>query len=77
MPHPDNKTRWNSWYNMLDWATNKTKSSIIAVSNEEADLAHDTVLGIHSFTTTMGDMYKFTLKNTRKTRLGLRPRSQI
>ncbi|MCJ1462693.1 hypothetical protein MMC07_001296 [Pseudocyphellaria aurata] len=41
VPHRDNKTRWNSWYNMLDWAMNKIKPSIIPVSSEEAGLAQD------------------------------------
>ena len=41
LPHRDNKTRWNSWYDMLDWAINKIKPSIIAVSAEKASLTQD------------------------------------
>ena len=41
MPHRDNGTRWNSWYLMLDWATQRIKGAIIAVTNEESDLQKD------------------------------------
>ena len=41
MPRRDNSTRWNSWYAMLDWAIERLKPAIIAVSNEEPDLAKD------------------------------------
>ena len=41
MPHRDNSTRWNSWYDMLDWAIKKIKAPIIAVSNEEPELSTD------------------------------------
>ena len=41
MPHRDNSTRWNSWYDMLDWAIKKIKAQIIAVSNEEPELSTD------------------------------------
>ena len=41
MPRRDNSTRWNSWYAMLDWAIERLKPAIIAVTNEEPDLARD------------------------------------
>lgn len=41
MPLRDNRTRWNSWYLMIDWAIFKIKPAIIAISNEEDDLADD------------------------------------
>ena len=41
LPHRDNSTRWNSWYNMLNWAIEKLKGAIIAVANEEPDLSQD------------------------------------
>ena len=41
MPRRDNGTRWNSWYEMLDWSIKRLKPAIIAVTNEESDLAKD------------------------------------
>lgn len=41
MPRRDNSTRWNSWFNMLDWVLKKLKHVIISVTNEEPDLAKD------------------------------------
>lgn len=41
MPYRDDGTRWNSWYDMLDWAIQRIKAAIIAVINEEAALAKD------------------------------------
>lgn len=41
MPHRDNGTRWNSWYDMLDWAIERIKPAVVAVSNDEPDLAND------------------------------------
>lgn len=41
MSHRNNKTRWNSWYNMLDWVINKIKPSIVAVTNGNFHLAQD------------------------------------
>ena len=39
MPRRDNGTRWNSWYEMVDWSIRHLKPAIIAVTNEESDLA--------------------------------------
>lgn len=41
MPHRDNGTRWNSWYEMLDWAIRKIKPEIITLTHEEPDLSND------------------------------------
>ncbi len=43
MPHRDNGTRWNSWYLMLNWAIQRVKGAIIAVSAEETDLQKDSL----------------------------------
>lgn len=41
MPHRDNGTRQNSWYDILDWGIEKIKPAIVSLSNEEADLSND------------------------------------
>lgn len=42
MPHRYNKTGMNYWYHMLGWTSKKKiKNAIMALSNEEADLADD------------------------------------
>lgn len=41
MPRRDNGTRWNSWYEMLDWSIKRLKPAIIAITNAESDLAKD------------------------------------
>lgn len=41
MPRRDNGTRWNSWYEMLHWSIKRIKAAIVAVTNEEPDLAKD------------------------------------
>lgn len=41
MPHRDNATRWNSWYEMLDWAIRKTKPAILQLTSEEEALSKD------------------------------------
>ena len=41
LPHRDNSTRWNSWYNMLNWAIERVKGALITVANEEPDLSSD------------------------------------
>lgn len=41
MPHRDNNTRWNSWYEMLNWAIEKIKPQLIALTHEEPDLSDD------------------------------------
>ena len=41
MPRRDNGIRWNSWYEMLDWLIKRLKPVIIAITNEESDLAKD------------------------------------
>ena len=44
MSRRDNSTRWNSWYEMMDWATRRIKQAIISYTSEEPDLADDTLL---------------------------------
>ena len=39
IPHRDNSTRWNSWYNIIDWALRKIKQAIIIYSSDESELA--------------------------------------
>ena len=41
MPRRDNGTRWNSWYEMLNWSIKRLKPAIIAITNEESNLAKD------------------------------------
>ena len=38
LPHRDNKTRWNSWDNILDWAIKRLKPAITQFCAEEDDL---------------------------------------
>lgn len=41
LPRRDNATRWNSWYNMLDWSISKIYSAIVAFCAEEDELKDD------------------------------------
>ena len=41
IPHRDNGTRWNSWYEMLDWAIQKTKPVILQLTSEEEASSKD------------------------------------
>ena len=41
MPRRDNGTRWNSWYEMLDWSIKRLKPAIIATTSEESELTKD------------------------------------
>ena len=41
MSRRDNSIRWNSWYIMLDRVIQRLKVAIIAITNEEPDLAID------------------------------------
>ena len=41
MPHRDNGTRWNSWYEMLNWAIEKIKPAILRFTWETPALAKD------------------------------------
>ena len=50
MPHRDNATRWNSWYEMLDWTLRKIRPAIIAISNEDVHLSTD-ILGAEEWKT--------------------------
>lgn len=40
-PRRDNGTRWNSWFNMLDWAINKIKIAINQFCFDEEELKND------------------------------------
>ena len=41
MPHRDNGTRWNSWFDMLDWSLSRIKPAIITLTSEEGALTND------------------------------------
>lgn len=41
MSRRDNETRWNSWYEMLDWFIKRLKPVIIIITNEKSDFAND------------------------------------
>ena len=41
LPCRDNKTRWNSWYTMLNWAITKIKPAIITFCSDEEELKDD------------------------------------
>ena len=50
MPHRDNGTRWNSWFDMLDWSLSKIRTAIITVTNNEPALSKD-LLGAEEWVT--------------------------
>ena len=41
LPHRDQKTRWNSFYEMIDWSLERIKDAIIQYSAQEKELEDD------------------------------------